>query len=99
MSAATRRSTISSPTERPRTVAFGWNDTLNILDIGGLLDVERFRRVDVDAREPESLYRDRSLLAAEVNTTFLVECVRRFREVNFADRATGRVYARIESGR
>ncbi len=85
--------------ERPRTVAFGWNDTLNILDIGGLLDVERFRRVDVDAREPESLYRDRSLLAAEVNTTFLVECVRRFREVNFADRATGRVYARIESGR
>ena len=33
------------------------------------------------------------------NTTFLVECVRRFREVNFADRATGRVYARIESGR
>jgi len=85
--------------ERPRTVAFGWNDMLNVLDIGGLLDVERFRRVNVDAREPESLYRDRSLLAALKNTTFLVECVRRFREVNFADQATGRVYARIESGR
>jgi hypothetical protein len=85
--------------ERPRTVAFGWNDALNVLDIGGLLDVERFRRVDVDATAPELLYRDRTLLAAEKNTAFLVDCVRRFREVNFADQARGRVYARIESGR
>jgi hypothetical protein len=84
--------------ERPRTVAFGWNDALNVLDVRGLLDVERFRRVDVDAKGPESLYRDRSLLAAEKNTAFLVECVRRFREVNFADQASGRVYTRIESG-
>jgi len=80
-------------------VAFGWNDALNVLDIGGLLDVERFRRVDVDATAPELLYRDRSLLGADKNTGFLVDCVRRFHEVNFADQASGRVYARIESGR
>ena len=34
--------------ERPRTVAFGWNDELNVLDVKCLLDVERFRRVDVE---------------------------------------------------
>jgi hypothetical protein len=56
---------------RPRTVAFGWNDTINILDVGRLLDVERFRRVDVDAREPAALYPDRALLAPERNAAFL----------------------------
>ncbi len=85
--------------ERPRTAAFGWNDALNVLDVGAMLDVERFRRVDVDATGPESLYPDPSLLAAKRSTGFLVECVRRFREVTFADQATGRIYARIESRR
>ncbi|HYR00225.1 MAG TPA: hypothetical protein VET86_09290 [Casimicrobiaceae bacterium] len=85
--------------ERPRTVAFGWNDALHVLDVGAMLDVERFRRVDVDAAGPEALYPDRALLAPERNTGFLVECVRRFREVNFADQATGRIYAHFESGR
>ncbi len=51
--------------ERPRTVAFGWNDELNVLDIKCLLDVERFQRIDVDAKAPESLYRDRASLAPE----------------------------------
>ena len=81
--------------ERPRTIAFGWNETLNVLDVGGLLDVERFRRVNVDARGPELLYDDRALLAPERNTAFLRQCVPRFREINFAVQDTGRVYARL----
>jgi hypothetical protein len=36
----------------PRAAAFGWNDTLNVLDVSCLLDIERFRKVDVDARSP-----------------------------------------------
>ncbi len=39
--------------ERPRTVAFGWNGEMNVLDVGGMLDVERYRRVDIDATGPE----------------------------------------------
>ncbi len=35
--------------ERPRTVAFGSNDSLHVLDVKRMLDVERFRRVNVDA--------------------------------------------------
>jgi len=80
---------------RPRTVAFGWNATINILDVGGLLDVERFRRVDVDAREPAALYRDPALLAPERNTAFLRQCVAHFPNVNFADQASGRIYLRL----
>ena len=84
--------------ERPRTVAFGDNATFNVLSVGGMLDIERYGRVDVDAAAPEFLYADRRLLGPEHNTGFLRRCIDGFREVNFADRATGRIYLHIESG-
>jgi hypothetical protein len=87
-----------APGERPRTVAFGWNDTLNVLDVSGMLDIERYQRVDTDARGADTLYPDEALLDPAVNAAFLVECARRFREVNFADQANGRIYARMASG-
>jgi hypothetical protein len=85
--------------ERPRTVAFGDNDVFNVLDVKGMLDIERYGRVNVDAAAPEFLYADRGLLDPEHNAGFLRRCMDGFREVNFADRATGRIYLRIESGK
>jgi hypothetical protein len=85
--------------ERPRTVAFGDNDTLNVLDVRSVLNIERFRRVNVAATSPELLYSDRSRLAPEQNIGFLQRCVELFREVNFAEQATGRIYLRIEAGK
>jgi hypothetical protein len=85
--------------ERPRTVAFGWNDEMNVLDVKCMLDVERYRRVNIDATAPDQLYPDRALLDPERNTGFLRQCVERFRTLNFADQATGRVYLHLESGR
>jgi hypothetical protein len=83
---------------RPRTTAFGWNDTINILDVGGLLDVERFRRVNVDALERTALYLDPAVLAPERNTAFLRQCVAHFPNVNFAEQASGRIYLRLVDG-
>jgi len=85
--------------EPPRTVAYGDNETLNVLDVRGMLDIERFRRVNVAATAPNLLYADRSRLAPEHNIGFLQRCIESFREVNFADQATGRIYLRIVSGR
>ena len=85
--------------ERPRTVAFGWNDELNVLRVGCMLDVERYRRVNIDATAPELLYSDRAQLAAELNTRFLRRCIAEFRGINFADHGTGHIYLRIESGK
>ncbi|MGE5088034.1 MAG: hypothetical protein ACM3QY_02820 [Candidatus Levyibacteriota bacterium] len=85
--------------ERPRTVAFGRNRRMAVLDVRSLLDVERFCRIDVDARAPERLYPDRTLLAPEKNAGFLSRCVQRFAEVSFADQASGRVYLRVVRGR
>src|SRR4029077_15003511 len=84
--------------ERPRTVAFGWNNELNVLDVGCMLDVERYRRVDVDAKAPPFLYRDQALLAPENNAAFLQQCVDQFPAINFADHSTGRIYLRIVDG-
>ena len=83
----------------PRTAAFGWNDTLHVLDVGCLLDIERFRKLDVDAHAPEALYPDPSLLAPERNTAFLATCVTRFRTVDFVEQATGRAYLRVVGGK
>ena len=85
--------------ERPRTVAFGDNDTINVLSVARTLDIERYGRVNVNALAPESLFADAKLLAAEYNTGFLRRCVGGFSHVVFADQDTGRTYLRIESGK
>jgi hypothetical protein len=84
--------------DRPRTVAFGDNDTFNVLNVKGTLDIERYSRLHVDAANAESLYADRALLQPERNVAFLKSCVASFRFVNFADQDSGRIYLRIESG-
>jgi hypothetical protein len=84
--------------ERPRTAVFGDNDTVNILDVKRMLDIDRYGRVFVDAASAGELYRDRESLAAERNTGFLRRCVEKFRFANFASQHTGRVYLRVESG-
>jgi hypothetical protein len=85
--------------ERPRTVAFGGNDTMNVLDVKCILDIERYRRANVHAAAAESLYADPALLRPENNLGFLQHCVARFRDIHFADQDTGRVYLSILSGR
>jgi hypothetical protein len=85
--------------ERPRTIAFGWNNTLNVLDIKCLLDVERYRMVNIDAGGPEFLYPDKELLAPERNTGFLKQCIDQFRETNFALQRSGRIYVRLVEGK
>jgi hypothetical protein len=84
--------------ERPRTVAFGDNDTFNVLSVKETLDIERYGRVNVGATAPEFLYADRRLLGPEHNTRFFERCVAGFRRVNFANQASGQIYLRIESG-
>ena len=82
----------------PRTAAFGWNDVLHVLDVGCLLDIERFRKVQVDARSPAALHPDPAALAPERNAAFLAACVARFPVVNFADRESGRIWLSVARG-
>lgn len=85
--------------ERPRTVAFGWNGEMNVLDVKGLLDVDRYRRINVDAKTAQEVHPGAADMAPEHNTRFLAACVSRLPAVNFADRSSGRIYLRTENGK
>jgi hypothetical protein len=85
--------------DRPRTVAFGDNDTFNVLDVKGILDIERYARICVDASAPQYLYPDGAPLAPSQNMNFLKRCIERFRWVNFAEQASGHIYLRLEAGK
>ena len=85
--------------DRPRTVAFGSNDTIHVLDVSRLLDIERFGRVNIEACTPESLYRDQNCLEPRHNLGFLRQCIGGFREVIFADQTRGQIYMRMVRGR
>ena len=85
--------------QQPRTVAFGWNGELNVLDVKCLLDIDRYRKINVDAHDAQSVYASAQDMAPERNTQFLAQCVRRLPAVNFADWISGRIYLRTEHGK
>jgi hypothetical protein len=82
----------------PRTVAFGWNGEMTILDIKSMLDIERFRKINIRAQKPEEVYVGENL-APECNVDFLKRCARWIPIINFADYETGQVYARLTRGK
>src|SRR5262249_13638976 len=49
-------------------------------------------------QRPEDLYAAKDL-APERNVQFLQRCARLIPTINFADRATGRIYARLQHGK
>lgn len=83
--------------EPPKTVAYGWNGCMVILDIGKLLDIERYRKVRVEATKPEDIF-DAGDMAAELNTAFLKQCSERIRTIRFADQRNGHIYGLMEGG-
>jgi hypothetical protein len=85
--------------ERPRSIAFGWNGEMNVLDVKCMLDVAGYRKINVNAQRPEDVYPDGRAMAPEHNTDFLVQCARMLPALNFAERASGRIYARLEAGK
>jgi hypothetical protein len=84
--------------ERPRIAAFGSDGELNVLDVKCMIDVERYGKINVDAKNPEQVYQDREAMIAANSTGFLAQCARRLPALNFASRDSGRIYARIEAG-
>jgi hypothetical protein len=84
--------------ERPRTVAFGLDGEMNVLDLVGLLNIERFKRINIEARRPGEIYLSSPGAGLGGDIKFLTDCIRRIPIVSFAHRATGQIYARIENG-
>jgi hypothetical protein len=84
---------------RPRTVAFGMNERMHILDLTCLLNIDRYRNVNIDAQTPETIYASPSSRYVAKNPAFLKQCLRRIPTIIFAEQQTGRIWARIAGGR
>ena len=82
----------------PRTVAFGWNREMTILDVKAMIDIERFRKINIRAQRAADVYASVDL-SPESNVDFLKRCVRWIPVINFADYETGQLYARLQSGK
>jgi len=85
--------------QRPRTIAFGLNGQMNILDLNCLLDIDRYQNINIEARTPEEIYAKPSSRHARDHAEFLRQCVRRIPTINFAHHETGQIYAQMVDGR
>ena len=78
------------------TVAYGWNQEMTILDVKAMLDIDRFRKININAQAPGEVYVGDNL-APDCNVDFLKRCARMIPVINFADYDTGHVYARLDT--
>jgi len=85
--------------QTPRTIAFGLNREMYIIDFKCMLDIVRYTRININAENPDEVYPSAADMEAQANTDFLVKCARKIPLINFVDRASGQVYACMESGR
>jgi hypothetical protein len=85
--------------QRPRTVAFGLNGSMNVLDLTCLLDIDRYRNINIEAQTRADIYAGRSSRYVAKNPEFLKQCLRRIPTIIFAEQQTGQIYARIVNGK
>jgi hypothetical protein len=81
--------------QRPRTIAFGLNGHMNILDLNCLLDVDRYQNINIEARTAADIYAKPSSRKGRMHGEFLRQCVRRIPIIIFADYETGQIYAQV----
>ncbi|TNF87689.1 MAG: hypothetical protein JSU67_16600 [Gammaproteobacteria bacterium] len=85
--------------EQPRTIAFGLNGELSILDFKSMFDIVRYTRINIEAHDPAAVYPSEADMDAARNADFLVKCAARVPAINFLDRSSGLIYARMESAK
>ncbi|MGB2166377.1 MAG: hypothetical protein ACPH3M_04015, partial [Candidatus Puniceispirillales bacterium] len=81
--------------EPPRTIAFGKNKSMVILDPDALSNIDRYRHINVDARQPEDVLTQ----ITELPYQFIRSCMDRLDQITFADFHTAHVYGQINHGR
>ena len=81
----------------PRTVAFGWNNKMTVLDLKSMVDVDRYRKVDIEATSESELF-DEGSMKIDYNLEFVFRAIQEVPDVTFADPATGKIYAKAEKG-
>ncbi len=63
--------------QTPKTIAFGLNQEMYIVDFKCMLDIVRYTRINIEADNPTDVYPSAEMMAPAANTGFLVDCARR----------------------
>ncbi len=84
--------------DKPRTIAFGINSEMFILDIKCMLDIVRYTKINIEACNPDEVYPAGGEFNAEANTDFLAQCAKKLSRISFVDCQSGLIYAVMESG-
>ena len=85
--------------EKPRTIAFGLNGEMYILDFKCMLDIVRYTRININATRPSEVYPPDGKMEPASNTDFLLNCAKKIPRLNFVEPQSGQVYACMDSGR
>jgi hypothetical protein len=85
--------------EKPRTIAFGCNGEMYIFNFKNMFDIVRYTKINIEATSAEEVYSDGRDMSAEANAGFLIKCAQRMPVINFVERQSGLIYARMESGK
>ncbi|MFQ3789602.1 hypothetical protein [Halomonas sp. A29] len=83
----------------PAVIAHGTREVLTILDPLGLVNLDRYKKINTAATCPDDVYPADDTLAVAANCAFLKQCIAKVPEVRFVDRASGEMYLRATLGR
>lgn len=83
----------------PRTIAFGTQEEMNVIDCSAFIDIVRYQKINVRARTPDEVYPAEPALSVANNAVFLKQCIKHLPSVNFIDEATGSAYVIATNGR
>ena len=81
--------------DRPRTVAFGWNSEITILDLDCMRRLNAYKHINVDALRPDDVY----LKTDEDEQDLLLSFIENIPTVTFVDPVSLEVCAQIHQGR
>jgi len=84
---------------KPRTIAFGLNGEMYILDFKCMLDIVRYTKININADDVTQVYPGGDAMDSVSNTEFLVKCAGKIPTIHFVDRASTKIYASMESGK
>ena len=75
----------------PKTIAFGRNRSMTVLDPIALSNIDRFKEVNIAATRPEDVLRSDWTPTYQ----FLQQCIEKLQRLEFADQCYGQIYGEI----
>jgi hypothetical protein len=83
----------------PTLIARGTQGWMQIFELEPLINIERYRRINIHATKPEQVAADPKDLTVEKNMGFLRQCISRINCVELVDANSNRCYVSIHSGK